>query len=280
MAKKKSRTVVGAPLTPASVRAMGAFERFPATPADFASDGNWTNVYRVWTCHGYRESGNENQGYLRLQRARSKRSDELVLTIAYEIVNSEGTVNSLRTEVRCRADRRATPIGWRSSSRFVGPTGEPRPELAVEETARVQGSNLEVTISGKQHRRKGSERLALDWGLFEAVGRLSFGEEPALEFDVLEGLSVLKEDQRLIYRGEEPMPAESGVPSLHVFQQTGRGILPYEYWLDDHHRLLAVVTLSRAYILDDDAEQKTRERAAGARKYYLRKRQRAGRSAR
>lgn len=36
---------------------------------------------------------------------------------------------------------------------------------------------------------------------------------------------------------------------LHYFRQFGQGMLPYEYFLDDSHRLVLVVSGYRAYIL-------------------------------
>ena len=47
---------------------------------------------------------------------------------------------------------------------------------------------------------------------------------------------------------------------MHWFHQIGYGVLPYEYWLDDRHRLLAVATHARAYLLDDGAEEPVRDR--------------------
>jgi len=66
----------------------------------------------------------------------------------------------------------------------------------------------------------------------------------------------LKRDHRLSYRGAITMTPENDI-TLHGFHQLGHGTLPYEYWLDRHHRLVLAVTLSRVYILDDKAEEKT-----------------------
>ena len=43
--------------------------------------------------------------------------------------------------------------------------------------------------------------------------------------------------------------------TLHRFVQTGHGTLPYEWWLDQAHRLVMVVTHSRVYILDPAAPE-------------------------
>ena len=75
-------------------------------------------------------------------------------------------------------------------------------------------------------------------------------EETTIPFDMLEGLTVMKENQRLYYRGLRPTKMGSKQMSLHHFFQTGSAILPTEYWLDERHRLLAVISMNKAYILD------------------------------
>jgi len=40
---------------------------------------------------------------------------------------------------------------------------------------------------------------------------------------------------------------------LHSFEQTGDGILPYSYWLDDQHRLLLAVGGVRTFVWDPSA---------------------------
>ena len=62
----KKRTIVGYPLVPDLLGDLNLLQGFPETPADFDPNGQWTNTYRIMTCHGYREEGNEDIGLLRL----------------------------------------------------------------------------------------------------------------------------------------------------------------------------------------------------------------------
>ncbi|MHC4324102.1 MAG: hypothetical protein ACYSUX_07500 [Planctomycetota bacterium] len=55
MAKKK-RTIVGSPITPSMLVELDAVTKFSPAPGNFNPAGNWTHSYRIWTCHGYRES--------------------------------------------------------------------------------------------------------------------------------------------------------------------------------------------------------------------------------
>ena len=65
----KKRTIVGYPLVPDLLGDMNLLRGFPETPADFDPNGQWTNTYRIMTCHGYREDGNEDIGLLRLSKS-------------------------------------------------------------------------------------------------------------------------------------------------------------------------------------------------------------------
>jgi hypothetical protein len=65
--------------------------------------------------------------------------------------------------------------------------------------------------------------------------------------------SVFKPDQTLVYKGKIEQNINDKVLVLHRFDHTGPGNLPWEYWLDDQHRLLAVISMNKTYWLDDNA---------------------------
>jgi hypothetical protein len=252
----RRRTIIGSPLTPSLLRELGVLGELPTAPNGFAPDGGWSHTYRVWACHGYRETGNRNVGFLRIEREPDGSLETFTLKVDQQIVQVEGVLNTIRAEIACLNDQLGSPIRWHLSSRFVGPEGKPRPKLDVEERVRINGDTLEVTTNGRTFKRKGSSRLTADWCLFEAVQRLPFEKESHLTFDVLEGLSLLRTGHRLSYRGTVELPPEDSI-MLHGFHRLGHGALPYEYWLDERRRLVMVVTLSRVYVLGKKAEQET-----------------------
>jgi len=237
MAKKQ--TIVGAPLTPKLLSKLGAVDEFPSTPKGFAPSGNWVNAYRIWTCHGYNESGNQNAGFLRIERTGGS-DTEFGLTIRQEVVQTDGIISVVGGIIRCRNDRLASPVQWKLSSRFKDSDGRDIAEL----TSGNDGGAAEA-----------GGRTTGDWCLFEAVQRLAFDTQESLSFDLLEGLSLSKPGQRLFYRGAYPTQVNEEEMPLHCFVQLGRGVLPCEYWLDVRHRLLAVTSMNKAYILDDQAEK-------------------------
>ncbi|MCH7837655.1 MAG: hypothetical protein IIC26_04020, partial [Chloroflexi bacterium] len=102
------RTIVGSPLAPAMLERLGAIGEFPTTGADFSPDGSWTNTYRIWTCHGYREEGNEEEGHLRIKRAAGGSRGAAMLVVDQHIVNEEAVSNIIHAEIRCNGDEIAS----------------------------------------------------------------------------------------------------------------------------------------------------------------------------
>ncbi len=254
MAKKKSkRTIVGVPLTPALLGELGAADRFSPAPKDFRPGGGGVQQYRIWTCHGYRESGNQSVGFLRINRTADDREGSFALKVDRKVVQTDGLAHTTTATIRCRADQTASPIEWRLSSLFTGPGGEARPELGSVESGKISGGAMTVTRGKRKFTRDVSGKLTCNWCLFEAVQRLGFDTGRELAFDLLEGLSLLKTGQRLSYAGSEQAALGGTRVRLHRFTQIGGGVLPTDYWLDQAHRLLFVCSMNKAYILDDDA---------------------------
>jgi hypothetical protein len=271
MAKKQTskRTIVGSPLTPALLRELHAVDKFPATPKDFEPQANWVNMYRIWTCHGFRESGNQDVGFIRIERTAREANQPIMLKVRQEVVQTDGLLHTLDAEIKCLNNQLASPVQWHLRSSFLDPNRQNIHDLGTDEIAVVDGNIINVRArGGHKFRREVRGLLTCDWCLFEAVQRLKFDKEPSLNFDMLEGLSLLKQGQRLSYRGDYPMKLSSNNVSLHRFDQLGDGILPYEYWLDNNHRLMAATSMNKAYILDDQAEKTIRQRIEQLRKSY------------
>ena len=253
MAKK--RTIVGSPLTPSLLKELGGIDRLPPTPADFKPDGNWVNSYRIWTCHGYRESGNQNVGFLRIQKKTGEDGDTFELHIKQTVMQTDATLNTIETQVTCLNNEYASPVKWHLSSCFVGPSGKVLGDLSTTESASIEGTIMTTETPGGTLRRQVDRPLTSDWTLFEAAQRWVAGEARQLLVTMLEGLHALKLQQRISYRGPSEMPNGTGAGRLLRFAQLGTGILPTEYWLDMNHRLQVVTSMNKAYILDEEAEE-------------------------
>jgi len=211
---------------------------FPPAAVDFRPYWDWTHSYRIWTCHGYRESGNENVGVLRLERT-GKSDNVFVLKVRETVSQVDGLLADIEANIECRNNTLASPVQWQVRSTFYGKDGKDIPELAGWKRGQATAS---------------VDRTTCDWCLFELVQRLEFGLDFSLKFDLLEGLELSKLNHELVYGGVFPTKI-SGLRHLHRFVQLGRGILPTEYWLDDNHRLLCVTSLNKACIYDEQAQK-------------------------
>ena len=231
-------TIVGSPLTPTLLKQLGAVKSFPSTPAHFDPEHEWENTYRIWTCHGYRESGNQNVGFLQIRRVRD--SDRTFkLNVDEEVIQTDATIGIIDGTLTCRSNPIASPIRWNVSSRLIDGDGKDIPELL----------NIDNGTPDE-----GMDEVTGDWCLFEAVQRLPFDQQVSLSFDLLEGMSLVKSKHSLSYHGAHPTNINTEDTPLHQFVQFGNGILPTEYLLDSSHRLLIVTSMNKAYILDDQAE--------------------------
>jgi hypothetical protein len=172
-------------------------------------------------------------------------------------VQADAIIHIIDGTIKCRNNPLASPAEWKLSSQFEGPDGK----IISALSSHNHGVATESVTS-----------TAVDWCLFEAIQRLVFDKQSSLRFDLLEGMYLSKLRHRLFYRGVIPLKMNGRDISLHCFAQTGSGILPYEYWLDDRHRLLTVISMNKAYILDDKAEQIIKREAKEARESYQRKR--------
>jgi hypothetical protein len=246
-----AREMVKHPLTPAMLTEMGVLDETPLIGGDFDPASAWRREYKVWTCYGYREQSNRDQGVLRL--ARSGEGRGLRLAVDQSLVmdpKKDKCEHLLSADVLCRSDQLATPTRWTLNSTFTGGIeGQQPSDMDHSETAELRGDTLRVRIGDRSFDRPASRSFTADWCLFEALGRLPLSDDTALEFDLLEGLTVWKPGQRLSYRGKLAVSWGGERPSLHCFQQLGMGVWPYEFWLDDAHRLVMVITGVRVYIL-------------------------------
>ena len=213
--------ILGHPMDPEVLRAIGALKEFPPAPPGFRASGDWILRYRIFGCHGYAGAGNATVGALRLQRMAG---DPFQLKVHQRIVHANGQ-EILDVEMTCRTNEIASPLAWTLTRRCLDTEGK---EIAGLETS--------------QKRNNSSASVTSDFSLMEAVQRLPFANPKLAPFDILEEMAVLRPAHRLFFDGDRR------------FHHTGSGLLPYQYWLDERHRLLLVVTQWRAYILDDAAE--------------------------
>ncbi|MCK4958252.1 MAG: hypothetical protein KAT00_02610 [Planctomycetes bacterium] len=269
MAKKSgSRTVVGSALSPAMLLKMGVLGKIPPPDKDFRPDGTWGNSYRICTCHGYLHEDNDNPGLLQIRRVASKGKGGFSLSVFQKIVHQDAAVVLSKAEMSCATDRSATLRSWVLSNLFFGADEKVIGKLTDEQIGRVKDEAIRIESPSGTFDRQMDGPVTSDWGMFEAVGRMEFDESRPVRFNLLEGLTLNKHEQKLRYRGIYTFDSGDGRQTLHWFTQVGHGVLPYDYYLDRYHRLVLVITGPRSYILDDSAEEVVETYRKGRLKQY------------
>ncbi len=272
--KKKDSKRVGYPLSPDILGKIGELNDFTPAFDKFKPEGSWENKYRIWVCHGYIKSSNKNCGMLRVIKTAGNSPGFFSLTIRQEIVHYEGIVLRTDVDLKCINDYLATPIEWELSNRFFGPDKKEKPELDSNVKGIIGNDTIEIKSINHSFKHKIINKTTSDFCLFEAIQRRALKKEQSEQFDILEGMSLLKENHYLVYRGLETFKINNKQTELHHFHQIGQGVLPYNYWLDSNHRLVLVQTGSRVYILDEDADKKVKEYEKKMRITYNRNRRR------
>ena len=183
------------------------------------------------------------------------------MDIVQKMVNDDAFVNTIEAHIRCRLNKIATPLEWHFSSRFVDPDGRAMPELKITEKS---GINSKQPLKAVE-----PETITSNWSLFEAIQRLEF-KTNRISFNLFENLRTLKKNHKLTYRGVYPFKYTNKEVKLQWFNEIGNGVLPYEYFVDDAHRVLLATSLNKAIILDDNAESAVEKRFENELEFYQR----------
>lgn len=259
MAVQKKRGPLNYPIGPSLLSELNAFEDTPFPAGDFRPEENWTNYYRLWTSYGYYDR-NRDDGHLKISRQAKSTENGYKLLVEQDYINlanrkHENTLlHKTSATITCKNNETASPVSWDLTSEFLnGPENIEQFERAepLREKVIVKNDELIVTVNDKTHKRKVSGNVTGDWNLFNAVQLFPFDKSIDIKFDLLEGLRAFRQNHYLYYKGKAVEKWGAKTVALHCFEQIGEGVLPYEYWLNEHHRLVLVITGNRAYILKE-----------------------------
>lgn len=223
--------------------------RVPDEPFD--PNREWQADYIMWSPARGRSAKSERMGSLHIRRRVTPGARiRLQLTQVIQMAGTNGQ-GITKAGVTCEKDALSTPIKWQVTSEINDPQGKAVKFAAANISGEASQESI-VLHREKDSRIKVSAALTSNWSLLEAVQRLPF-DSKALEFDMLEELELLKPGQRLAPGASTEAELGGRKMKLHSFEQTGRGILPWTYWLDNAHRLIVAVSARRAFLLDSKA---------------------------
>ena len=244
---KKPDPAQARPLTLEFLEQLGVFKGFPPPTGPFDPDGAWSNTYRLWMVQQYNSAG-------MLTLRRQPQGDRGVrLTVDQTILQWSGHVRFLEADLFCAADALSTPEKWSIEARCLGPDKRVFDSTVLSEKGELKGGVREVWFGKQSRQSKVPTPITSNWSLLDAVQRLDGKATRPLAFAMLDEMDLLKADQELSWRGEKVMNFGGRKVTLTGYHQIGRGVLPWQYWVNEQGRLLFAFSGVRAWIYDPAA---------------------------
>ena len=215
----------------------------------FDPSGKWNLVYDRHFLIPQRDGkpGGTHGGFLRLNFTPQAQFSQL------QVVEKEKTGFTTlitRAHIKCAKDTLTTPQRWSLNCIWENPQKVvDNKEMDQQLSGHVDAKEI-VYKGSKERRIPAPASWTSFWNLFAAIQLIPFKADNPLMFDMFESFDLHKAGQRLMYAGKHKVSLNKRELDLHVFEQTGRGIMPWHWWLDDNHRILLAAGNRRAYLLN------------------------------
>jgi len=219
-------------------------------PDEFDPCGRWKLTYGVYTFAAITSGATPGNRTGTLTMSREPREGGSVVELDFEKLLVGGSTQKVVARLVCRDDALATPTKWDCSSEFFDRRKDPLPRSRLRKSATLAGSRMEIDDGKYTQVIEIDGPFTINWALFEAMGRLPRGPFSPLEFTMLDHFDQVKRGQTLAFRKSLSTKLGNRDVRLHAFDQLGRGIVPWVYWVDDAGRLLIAMAGLEAYILD------------------------------
>lgn len=223
----------------------------PAGPFDV--NGNWRQTFGFHSTG----SGSSRVGTLTIERRID--GGKVTIHVHREKLLTGGTAAGrgqprgvLDAEMRLGGDTElSSPAEWLFHTQVLDAAGEPIADTELRRRCVVRDGRLEVTTGDAGPRTVPlAGRYTVNWALFDAVARLPREEFAPIRFTLVHHFDQLKPQQELRFR--RAIDAEIGGKTvrLYGFDQTGRGVMPWTYWIDEKGRPLVVISGLETYMLE------------------------------
>ena len=159
--------------------------------------------------------------------------------VAYEVsqrMRVGGVDNHLKANVICEANEWNSLREWTLRSYHSSPEGKPEPDSKLDEKGRCREGRIRIESRKYGYGFNTANPVVSQWTLLDFLLRKA-NQAFNVRFDLLQDLSLFKPDQLLVYDGPTPITLRDGKTiTLQTYAQTGQGILPIHYLLDERGR--------------------------------------------
>ena len=238
----------GIPITPELLVEQGKLD-VSDPEGEFKPLGEWEQSWKIWLPG--RGKPNQKSGYLKIHRKPDANGTALMYDVCQVISENDSWLHSARASITAVNDSWGTPVTWNKSTRFH--TSPASGSIHLKELdSFIEGS----ADSDSQH---SSTHFITSYTLFDAVQRMSIENVTSLDFTLLDELDKVKENHSIRFVENTSVNFAGKDRNVKVFAETGEGLLPWKYYVDEKGRLLLAISGMRAYILDAGIESEYSE---------------------
>ena len=240
------------------ISTLGAYrEKIVAPDGPFEPQGDWTQVFGIHSTG----TGTSRVGTLSLKRR--ARPSGVSLTVRHEklltgstggrVGGALGSRRILDAVLNLDAGKSplSTPGQWSFRTRVLDEAGRAIPDAGLSRRAAVENGKLRVTTGEDRTRTCPLDGpYTVNWALFDAVGRLPRGRFEPIRFTLVDHFDQIKPGQTLVFRRALDASLAGRTVRLYGFDQTGRGVMPWTYWVDEKGRVVVALSGLETYMLE------------------------------
>jgi hypothetical protein len=244
------------------ISTLGSYRENLVAPAGpFDARGSWTQVFGIHSTG----TGSSRVGRLVLGR-RVGGDGRVALSVRHEkqLTGSTGPrkagpAKSRRVleavlDLGDQQTRLSTPRQWHFRTQVFEEQGRPIPDAGLRRQAIVEEGRLRVTTGDAKRTYPLAGEYTVNWALFDAAARLPREPFDPIDFTLIDHFDQVKPEQRLVFRRVLDTAVAGRDVRLYGFDQTGRGVMPWTYWVDEEGRAVVVLSGLETYILESTSE--------------------------
>jgi len=212
-------------------------KRFSPTNRPLGKSGQYGLTYNIlhWSWVGGRRDtfANSIVGQVTIKRISAN------TRVFYEVsqrMRIGGVDNSVEARIICNKGNYNSLRKWTLHSYHTTAKGELEPLSELAEKGRCNNGRIHIESGNYEYGFSANNPVIAQWTVPDFLLRKA---NPVLNvtFDMLQDLSLFKPDQSLSYEGLTPVKLRDGkTVKLQTYAQTGQGVLPIHYLLDDQRR--------------------------------------------
>ena len=161
----------------------------------------------------------------------------------------------LRGSAVCADNLFATPATWECESKIARSfRSTPMPGTAFSWTGAYESGSIRVSTHGKSVVKNiALPDLTWKWGLISVVQKMAENVIETAEFSSLDEMDIVYARQAIARSADRPVKYGEDHITFRVYDLVGDGIIPTVYWVDQHNRVVFIISGMEAWLLSNQA---------------------------